>query len=313
MSLRGNRLWGVAARGMAMGAADVVPGVSGGTIAFITGIYQELLDSISRVGPHAITVLRRHGPLVAWQYINGSFLLALFAGILISIVSLARLIGYLLDTYPVTLWGFFFGLVLASVIPVLRRVPRWNTGAFFYLLLGVLVAIGVSELRPAQIPATPLILFLSGAVAICAMILPGISGSFILLMIGIYPHVLAAVHELQVMKLLYFAAGALTGLMLFSRLLSWLMHHYLARTLAFLGGILLGSLNIIWPWKLASEPVAGEHLPPLLSNTSPWTYAEVSGESNYLLAALIAAAVAALIVLAVDFYGHRQGGASEGR
>lgn len=309
MSLGKSRLWGVVARGMAMGAADVVPGVSGGTIAFITGIYQELLDSISRVGPHALTVLRRHGPLVAWQYINGSFLLSLFTGILISVVSLARLIGYLLDTYPVVVWGFFFGLVLASVIPILRRVPRWNTGAVIYLILGVLVAIGVSELRPAQVPATPLTLFLSGGLAICAMILPGISGSFILLMIGIYPHVLTAVHELQVVKLLSFAAGAVTGLMLFSRLLSWLMHHYVARTLAFLGGILLGSLKIIWPWKLPSDEVAamGDKMAPLMSNTSPWTFAEVTGESSYLLAAGAAALMAVLIVLAVDFWGHRRG------
>lgn len=309
MRLRESRLWGVVARGMAMGAADVVPGVSGGTIAFITGIYQELLDSISRVGPHALTVLRRHGPVVAWQYINGSFLLSLFAGILISVVSLARLIGYLLDTYPIAVWGFFFGLVLASVIPILRRVPRWNTGALIYVLLGVLIAIGVSELRPAQVPATPLTLFLSGALAICAMILPGISGSFILLMIGIYPHVLTAVHELQIVKLLCFAAGAVTGLMLFSRLLSWLMHHYVARTLAFLGGILLGSLKIIWPWKLPTDQVSevGDKLAPLMSNTSPWTYAEVTGESSYLLSAATAALVAAMIVLAVDFWGHRQG------
>ncbi|WP_237065965.1 DUF368 domain-containing protein [Microbulbifer guangxiensis] len=290
-----------------MGAADVVPGVSGGTIAFITGIYQELLDSISRVGPHALTVLRRHGPLVAWQYINGSFLLALFSGILISVVSLARLIGYLLDTYPIAVWGFFFGLVLASVIPILRRVPRWNTGALVYLILGVLVAVGVSELRPAQIPATPLTLFLSGALAICAMILPGISGSFILLMIGIYPHVLTAVHEFQLVKLLSFAGGAVTGLMLFSRLLSWLMHHYVARTLAFLGGILLGSLKIIWPWKLPSEEVAalGDKMTPLMSNTTPWTYADVTGESSYLLSAGIAALVAGAIVLVVDLWGQK--------
>lgn len=306
-----SRYPGVVARGMAMGAADVVPGVSGGTIAFITGIYQELLDSLSRIGPHCITVLRRHGPVVAWQYINGSFLLALFSGVLISVFSLARLIGYLLQTYPIVVWAFFFGLVLASAVPILRSIPRWSVSVVLFLVIGAATAVLVSELRPGQIPATPVTLFLSGALAICAMILPGISGAFILLLIGIYPRVLAAVHEMQLLYLVCFAAGAGTGLLLFSRLLSWLMHHYIARTLAFLAGILLGSLKIIWPWKL---PLAGAEegvnkLAPLMSNTSPATYSAQTGENAYLGAAVAAAIVAAILVLLVDSLGrkHREG------
>ncbi|MFC6635138.1 DUF368 domain-containing protein [Microbulbifer taiwanensis] len=300
-----SRYLGVAARGMAMGAADVVPGVSGGTIAFITGIYQELLDSLSRIGPHCLTLLRRQGIAATWQYINGSFLLALFAGVLISIFSLARLIGYLLHDYPIVVWAFFFGLVLASAVPVLRGIPRWSLSVVLFLLVGIATAVLISELRPGQIPATPLTLFLSGSLAICAMILPGISGAFILLLIGIYPRVLDAVHQLQLFNLVCFAAGAATGLLLFSRLLSWLMHRYIARTLAFLAGILLGSLKIIWPWKLPLTGVvdAGDKLAPLMSNTSPSTFAAQTGDKAYLGAAVTAAIVAAALVLLVDAFG----------
>lgn len=304
-----SRYWAVAARGMAMGAADVVPGVSGGTIAFITGIYQELLDSLSRIGPHCVTILRRQGIAAVWQYVNGGFLLALFTGILLSIFSLSRVISHLLQTYPIVVWSFFFGLILASAVPILRRVPRWSPGVVAWLVVGALVAIAISELRPGQIAATPLTLFLSGALAICAMILPGISGSFILLLIGIYPRVLAAVHELQLANLACFATGAAVGLMLFSRLLSWLMHSYIARTLAFLAGILLGSLKIVWPWKLPLEGVGdiGDKLAPLMSNTSPWTFAEQTGNAAYIPAAAAAAMGAALLVLLVDYLGSRYG------
>ncbi|SDK71191.1 DUF368 domain-containing protein [Microbulbifer yueqingensis] len=301
----GGRYWGILLRGMGMGAADVVPGVSGGTIAFITGIYGELLDSLSRIGPHCVTILRRHGPLVAWRYINGNFLLALFCGILLSVFSLANLIGFLLDKYPIVVWSFFFGLILASTVPILRQVPRWTWSVPVCLLLGVLLAVGVSEIRPGQVPATPLTLFLSGALAICAMILPGISGSFILLMIGIYPRVLEAVHELQWENLLFFAGGAVTGLMLFSRLLSWLMHHYPARTLAFLAGVLLGSLKIVWPWKLPDAGTAGgDKLAPLLSNVLPARFAGETGAEPFVVPALVAAAAAVALVLLVDHVGR---------
>lgn len=295
----------VAARGLAMGAADVVPGVSGGTIAFITGIYHELLDSLSRIGPHTVRVLLCSGPVAAWQSINGSFLLALFGGILVSIFSLARLISFWLESYPIVVWGFFFGLILASVVPVLRRIPNWSRLSACCFIAGILCAVAISEVRPGSLPATPLTLFLSGALAISAMILPGISGAFILLLIGIYPQVLTAVHQLQFFNLTCFAAGAAVGLMLFSRLLAWLMRVYAAPTLAFLAGILLGSLKIIWPWKL---PMTGievqDKLAPLLSNTTPAKFAAHTGESANLTAALIAAVAAIGIVLAVDYLGR---------
>ncbi|GAA5441990.1 hypothetical protein Misp06_00151 [Microbulbifer sp. NBRC 101763] len=310
-TLRG-RYPGVVLRGMAMGAADVVPGVSGGTIAFITGIYQELLDSLSRIGPHCITLLRKEGVAATWKYINGGFLLSLFLGVLISIFSLARLISGLLENYPIVVWSFFFGLVLASTVPVIRNIPRWSPSVIVFLFLGIALAVTVSELRPGEIPATPLTLFLSGALAICAMALPGISGAFILLMIGIYPKVLSAVHELQITNLICFAAGAAIGLMLFSRLLSWLMHRFVARTLAFLAGILLGSLKIIWPWKLPmpGEAETSSKLAPLLTNTTPADFVTQTGDSAQLGGAITAALAAMVLVLTIDFLGGAHRGTS---
>ena len=302
-----NYYLGVAARGLAMGAADVVPGVSGGTIAFITGIYQELLDSLSRIGPHTVTVLFKQGVAAAWRQINGTFLLALFSGVLVSIFSLANLISYLLEEYPIVVWSFFFGLILASVVPIVRRVPRWSWQCWVALILGVVMAVLISEMRPREIPATPYTLFFSGALAICAMILPGISGSFILLMIGIYPKVIQAVHQLQFSALVWFGAGAVTGLLLFSRLLSWLMHRFPSVTLTFLVGILIGSLNIVWPWKLAvgSSSGAGEELAPVMSNVSPGEFAAVSGEPSYWIGALLASLAAVFLVLAIEWIHWR--------
>lgn len=299
-----SRYWGIAARGLAMGAADVVPGVSGGTIAFITGIYQELLDSISRIGPVTLKTLFREGIAAAWKQCNGSFLLVLFAGILTSIFSLAKLISFLLAEYPILVWSFFFGLILASTVPIARRVPRWSWHTWLALFAGIVVAILVSEMRPTQITATPLSLFLSGGVAICAMILPGISGSFILLMIGIYPQVIVAVHEFDVLALGWFGLGAVGGLLLFSRLLSWLMHRFPGVTLSFLVGILFGSLKIVWPWKLPAV-LENAKLAPVLSNTSPWTFSQVTGEPSYIVGALCAALAAVVLVLALEWLHWR--------
>ncbi|WP_231491577.1 DUF368 domain-containing protein [Microbulbifer sp. HZ11] len=302
-----SRYWGVGARGLAMGAADVVPGVSGGTIAFITGIYQELLGSLSKIGPHTLVTLYKEGVAATWRQINGSFLLALFGGVLISIFSLAKLISYLLDNYPILVWGFFFGLILASTVPIARRVAEWRWSSWVALVAGVALAILVSEMRPTAIAATPYTLFFSGALAICAMILPGISGSFILLMIGIYPQVITAVHQFQVSALVWFAAGAGCGLLLFSRLLSWLMYRFPSVTLSFLVGVLLGSLKIVWPWKLADSVTGGlsnAKLAPTLSNVLPWDFAVASGQPSYLVGSALAALAAVALVLSIEWINH---------
>lgn len=236
-------------KGIAMGCADVVPGVSGGTIAFVTGIYTELLDSIKSINLQAFIVLLKQGPKAAWQAINGPFLLVLFAGILTAIFSLAKIIHYLLDQHAILLWSFFFGLILASSLHMGKQIKQWQPTSIFALLMGSICAGFISLANPTSIEASYLTIFFAGSIAICAMILPGISGSFILLLMGLYAPVLAAVKTLQLDIMLIFALGAGLGLILFSRLLSWLLHHYQNLMFALLTGFMLGALLKVWPWK----------------------------------------------------------------
>lgn len=245
------QLLAIYARGIAMGAADVVPGVSGGTIAFITGIYEELLASIKAVNLQALKVLYNQGFAACWRYINGSFLLALMLGIMTSVLSLARVISFLLVNYPLLLWSFFFGLIAASALHMLKQVDQWRWTTVVALVLGVVVAYWVAELKPSELPAELPLVFLSGGIAICAMVLPGISGSFLLILMGMYAHILTAVKELEWVVLLTFVAGCGIGLLSFSHLLSWLFSRFHTTTLALLTGFLIGSLNLVWPWKHA--------------------------------------------------------------
>jgi len=236
-------------KGIAMGSADVVPGVSGGTIAFITGIYTELLDSIKSINIQALVMLFKQGPKAAWQAINGTFLLTLFAGILTAILTLAKMIHYLLEHHSVLLWSFFFGLILASSLHMAKQIKQWQPITIAVLLIGAVCAGFISIASPNSIEANYLNIFLAGSIAICAMILPGISGSFILLLMGLYAPVLAAVKGLQLDIMLIFALGAGLGLIMFSRLLSWLLHHYQALMFSLLTGFMLGALLKVWPWK----------------------------------------------------------------
>ncbi len=290
-------------RGMAMGAADVVPGVSGGTIAFITGIYGELIDSLRSIDHRAVQCLWQKGIKAAWSHINGNFLLAVFAGVLLSMLSLAKLVTWCLEQQPILVWSGFFGLVLASALVLLRQVPHWTLWRGLWLLAGLALALGVSVLKPSQLEPSPLILFGAGAIAICAMILPGISGSFLLLMMGLYTAVIGALSQLQVLTLLPFAAGAALGLLAFSHLLSWLLHRFAAATMAFLTGILLGSLNIIWPWKQTLESVVNRHgelVPLVQQNLLPHQYAVITGEASQWLLALGCALSGFVIVVVIE-------------
>ncbi|WP_299109463.1 DUF368 domain-containing protein [uncultured Tenacibaculum sp.] len=240
----------ISLKGVAMGAADVVPGVSGGTIAFISGIYEELLGSISNINLGLFKVLKEKGFKEAWTKLNGNFLLSLLIGIAISIVSLAKVISWLLDNQPILLWSFFFGLVLASVIYIAKQITKWNVITIVLLLIGSFVAYKITTLNPmVSENSSPVFLFFSGALAICAMILPGISGSFILVLLGAYKEVLNAVNNRDLGKIALVAAGAILGLLLFSRILKWLFSNYKNYTLAVLTGFIIGSLNKIWPWK----------------------------------------------------------------
>lgn len=296
------------AKGIAMGAADVVPGVSGGTIAFISGIYDELLRSIASV-PEALMQLVRGQIKAAWQTANATFLLVLLAGILTSILSLARLITYLLAHHPVPVWSFFFGLILVSVYLVGRDIGRWNWSRCLSFLLGLAFAYWITVAAPIQWGSDPLTLFFAGAIAICAMILPGISGSFILLLLGLYATVLGAVKSLDLAVLAVFAAGCLVGLLSFARLLSWMLSHWRDLTLAFLTGLMLGSLNKVWPWK---ETISwrvdskGEQVPLLQHNLLPGQFAEVSGQDSQLLLAIFLAFAGIFVVLALEWLARRK-------
>ncbi|MFY0629188.1 MAG: DUF368 domain-containing protein [Flavobacteriaceae bacterium] len=240
----------IALKGMAMGAADVVPGVSGGTIAFISGIYEELLTTISSFNFGLIKVLRKEGFATVWKQVNGNFLLALFLGIFISIISLAKALKWLLENEPILLWSFFFGLVLASIIYIAKQITKWNIITALILVAGAALAYYITTLNPlVSENSSPWFLFMAGAIAICAMILPGISGAFILVLLGAYKPVLSAVNERNLTLVGIVTLGAVVGLLTFSRLLKWLFKNYKNYTLAILTGFIVGSLNKIWPWK----------------------------------------------------------------
>ena len=296
------------AKGMAMGAADVVPGVSGGTVAFITGIYDELLRSIASV-PEALVQLLRGRVAKAWQIANVNFLLVLFAGILTSVFSLARLITWLLDTHPIPLWSFFFGLILVSSHLVAREIGRWNWTRVFSFVVGIAFAWWITVASPMQWGSDPLSLFLAGAIAICAMILPGISGSFLLLLMGLYAVVLGAVKSLDLAVLAVFAAGCLVGILSFSRLLSWLLSRYRDLTLAFLTGLMLGSLNKVWPWKQTLTWRAdshGQQVPLQQENLWPTQFTSLVGQDSQWMLAIMLAVAGVVLVLGLEWLAGRQ-------
>ena len=285
-------------KGMAMGAADVVPGVSGGTIAFISGIYEELLVSISNIKISLLKTLKSEGFKEAWKQLNGNFLLALFLGIFISIVSLAKVIKYLLENHPILLWSFFFGLVLASIIYVAKQIKKWNFLSVTYLIVGAFLAYYITTLNPlVSESSSSLYIFFAGAIAICAMILPGISGSFILVLLGAYKPVLDAVNDRDFKTILIFMAGAIVGLLSFSKILKWLFANYKDYTLAALTGFIIGSLNKIWPWKETltwRTNSHGEQVPFNQQSVLPFNF---EGDSQLLFAIILAAVGFGLILL----------------
>jgi putative membrane protein len=290
-------------KGIAMGAADVVPGVSGGTIAFITGIYDTLLESIRRVNPSLITILRNQGVKAAFNHINGFFLLSLFSGIIASILTLARVISWLLDTHPIPLWSFFFGLILVSVYHVMRQVTQRDALRWVAALLGVAFAYFITVLSPLEMDPTHINVIIAGCIAICAMILPGISGSFILLLIGMYAPVLGAAKSMQVDILLLFALGCVCGLLTFSHLLSWLLRSYRDSTLMFLTGLMAGTLPKIWPWKETltwRTNSHGEQVPLLQQNLLPGEFESVTAQPAQLLLAIAMMACAIGLVLLLE-------------
>lgn len=248
----------LALKGAAMGIAEVIPGVSGGTIAFITGIYETLIDSIKAFSPGLISTFKENGIKGVWEEINGNFLVTLAVGMVSGIVVGVFGVTHILETYPVLLWSFFFGLIIASAIYIARQVKSWGAPQILFLVLATAVAYYITIAAPAQGNEALWFIFLSGVIAISALILPGISGSFILLLMGMYTIIIPTVKE--TLKTLdpqglvivgVFAAGCVVGLMSFSRVLSWTFKNYHDTTMAALTGFMIGSLNKIWPWRQA--------------------------------------------------------------
>lgn len=276
----------ITAKGMAMGAADVVPGVSGGTIAFISGIYEELIETINSLDFGFFKTWKTNGFSKAWKKYNLSFLLALGAGVIVSILSLARLIIWLLEHHPIAVWAFFFGLVVASILYVGVQVTQWRFATILALVLASAASYLITIGEPITTPDNNWFLFFAGFIAIIAMILPGISGAFILLLLGAYTNVMGIVTQLgdgiigtntdllleASLKLLIFALGAVTGLKVFSKVLNWMFTHKKNLILAILTGFMIGALNKIWPWKKVLEyriNSSGEEIPFLEQSILP--------------------------------------------
>jgi putative membrane protein len=294
-------------KGMAMGAADIVPGVSGGSIALITGIYSELLESINSFNGQNLKLLLNFKIAEFYKTVNGNFLLSLLLGIMTSIFTMSKLITYLMNEHPIPLWSFFCGLILISSFLILKDIKRWNLGVILALLVGTAFAYFVTELPPTTTPDALWFTFVSGAIAICAMILPGISGSFILLILGKYEQILNAVTERDFLTLAVFALGCIVGILAFSRVVSWLLKKYHALTIGLLAGFMLGSMNELWPWKLVLSyrtSSSGEQKPFLTENISPTAFLEQTGVEPQILLAVIAFFVGIGLVVGIERLAH---------
>ncbi|MCI5705900.1 MAG: DUF368 domain-containing protein [Odoribacter sp.] len=295
-------------RGCAMGAADVVPGVSGGTIAFITGIYEELIDSIKAVDLQAVKLLLKFKLAEFWKKINGNFLISVIAGIGISIFSLAKLMTWLLENHPIYIWSFFFGLIIASSVLVAKEIKKWNIFTVISLILGAVIAYGITVMTPSETPDSWWFIILSGAIAICAMILPGISGAFILLLMGKYTYILGAVSAFNIGVLLLFAVGAVAGITSFSHLLSWLLKHHHTATVSLLTGFMVGSLNKVWPWKETLQTYTDSHgveKALVESNISPVHFGELTGSDPLLWQAILMCIAGFLLIWGIETLGRK--------
>lgn len=295
-------------KGLAMGAADVVPGVSGGTIAFISGIYDTLLDSIANVNKQFFTFVLQGNIYAAWKHINGTFLAVLLLGIATSLLGLSKVVLALLENYPIPLWSFFGGLIIASTILVIKHITKYSLTTIVSFIIGIATAYIITVASPFTMPQGLPFLFISGAIAICAMILPGISGSFILVLLGQYQYILNALHELRLPEITVFIAGCIVGLLSFAKLLRFLLTRYHNTMVALLAGFMLGSLNKVWPWKETITTYTDSHgeIQPLLEhNILPTSYA-ATGEHPYVLYAVIAFIVGIILVLGIEHIASKK-------
>jgi putative membrane protein len=291
----------ISLKGIAMGAADVIPGVSGGTIAFISGIYEELITSIKSLNIKNLKKLFKEGFKSFWSAINGFFLLSLVIGIGVSILSLAKLFHYLLDEFPIFIWSFFFGLIVASAIYVAMQIRGWNYKIVLAILVGTGIAFFVTTITPVAESGSPshIYILLCGMVAICAMILPGISGSFILLLMGQFRFILSALSEMKGDYIAVFGVGAVIGIISFSNVLSWLLKKFHDITVAFLAGFMIGSLNKVWPWKHTLESYVNSNakiIPISRENVLPNTFYELTAKDPQTFYAILMAITGFLVI-----------------
>jgi len=309
----------VTLKGIAMGAADVVPGVSGGTIAFISGIYEELIESIDNLNLNVFKIWKQDGFKTAWNSINGTFLLALFSGIGISILSLAKLIKYLLHNEPILLWSFFFGLVLASILYIAKQIKGWSIKIILAIIITSVLSYFITLAEPFASPDSSIYLLFCGFIAIIAMILPGVSGAFILLILGAYETAINTVNNLiegvstgnfellkdALLKFFLLAVGAIVGLKVFSKLLNWMFKHQKNLTLAILTGFMIGSLNKIWPWKeVLKTRINSEGIKVTVLDKSILPNAYV-GDSQ-IITALVLIAIGFATILILESLGNKK-------
>lgn len=298
--------------GLVMGAAEVVPGVSGGTIAFISGIYEKLVGSIRQFTPYLFVRLKNKGIKALWHDVGGSFLLILFSSMGVSILLFASSVSYLLHDQPIAIWSFFFGLVIASSIILFREISTFNLDTGLAIAVGVATGVVVTQLAPVDLTPSPIILFIAGAVAICAWILPGLSGSFILLILGLYTFMIDAIKSLDVINLTFFATGAAIGLVCFSQVISRLFARHRNETLAVLTGFMLGSLAKLWPWKSTISyqiKADGTQIPLVQEPVLPTEYALLTGLDADIAIALCCALIGGVLVLLLDWVAGKNNGA----
>jgi putative membrane protein len=286
-----------------MGAADVIPGVSGGTVAFITGIYEELIYSIRAIDLNALKLLGSFQLGAFWKKVNGSFLLMVLAGIITSLLTVSRLMLSLLERHPISIWSFFFGLILVSSPLILRDIKQWNFFTITCFLVGISLAYIITVASPAETSNNLFFVFLTGAVAVCAIILPGISMAFVLLLAGKYEYIINGIMNFDVPVIVVFTFGCIIGLAFFSNSLGWLLDNFRFPTLALLAGFMIGSLNKVWPWK---EVIAfridpnGIQVPAFDKNIWPGKYFEITGHDPQLFYAILFAAVGVFLVVAIE-------------
>ncbi len=301
---------GIALRGLGMGIAEVIPGVSGGTIAFITNIYERLINAIKAFGPDLIGVLRKDGIKGVWSALDGNFLFALISGMAVGVVIGVFGVAYLLENYPPVIWAFFFGLIIASAIYIGRQITTWSWKEIVAFIIATGVAYYITTISPSNGSESLLMVFVAGAIAISALILPGISGSFILLLMGMYTFivtdtlkgVLKTLAPDKILTMFVFGLGCLTGLMTISRVLSWMFKHQKNLTLATLTGFIIGSLNKIWPWRVPTEWLEVDGIKEKViseANILPAAY-EISVGEPYTVLSLVCLVLGFVLVLGME-------------